>query len=63
MRGETASRVRVRNNEKLLAAIRGVLVESGWTYGAPRILRSCVRVGSECKSSRSMMQKRDYRRV
>ncbi len=46
MRGETASRVRVRNaNEKLLAAIRGVLVESGWTYGAPRIAAQLCKSG------------------
>ncbi len=38
---------RSQANEKLLAAIRGVLVESGWTYGAPPLLRSCVRVGSK----------------
>ncbi len=48
---------RSQANEKLLAAIRGVLVESGWTYGAPRIAAQLCKSGverSECKSSRSI---------
>ena len=38
---------RTQANEKLLAAIRGVLVESGWTYGAPRIAAQLCKSGVE----------------
>ena len=46
-------------NEKLLAAIGGVLVESGWTYGAPRIAAQLCKSGVEVSVNRvaRLMQK------
>ena len=50
---------RSQANEKLLAAIRGVLVESGWTYGAPRIAAQLCKSGVEVSVNRvaRLMQK------
>ena len=50
---------RTQANEKLLAAIRGVLVESGWTYGAPRIAAQLCKSGVEVSVNRvaRLMQK------
>ena len=50
---------RSQANEKLLAAIGGVLVESGWTYGAPRIAAQLCKSGVEVSVNRvaRLMQK------
>ncbi len=36
---------RAQENEKLLGAIRGILIDSNWTYGAPRITAQLRRNG------------------
>ena len=43
---------RARANEKLLASIRGIMVDSKWTYGAPRVAAQLCRNGIKVSVNR-----------
>ena len=43
---------RAQENEKLVAAMRGIMVESKWTYGAPRMAAQLRRNGEKVSVNR-----------